>query len=77
MSCVEEKVVLEKNCQIPLSADISVKLRSHWRAFRVNFLFLLGMHAAKWVQHPLENETNAPYLRLIAHHSVRHLWLFI
>ena len=46
-----------------------LKLRSDWRAFGVNFLFLLGTHAAKWVQHPLKNETHASNLRLIASQS--------
>ena len=35
------------------------------------FLFLLGTHAAKWVQHPLKNQTHAPYLRLVARQSER------
>ena len=51
----------------------SVKLRSDWRAFGVNSLFLLGTHAAKWVQHPLKIETYAPDLRLMARKSERGL----
>ena len=46
-----------------------LKLRSDWRAFGVNYLFLFGMHAAKWVQHPLKNETHTSNLRLMARQS--------
>ena len=48
-----------------------VKLRSDWRAFGVNFLFLLGTHAAKWVQHPFKNETQTSNFRLMARQSER------
>ena len=47
----------------------ALELRSDWRAFGVNFLFLLGTHAAKWVQHPLKNETHASNLRVMARQS--------
>ena len=50
---------------------IGVKLRSDWHAFGVNFLFLLGTHAAIWVQLPLKNETHASNLRLMARQSER------
>ena len=48
---------------------IGLKLRSDWRAFGVNFLFLLGTHAAKWVQHPFKNETQTSNFRLMARQS--------
>ena len=48
-----------------------IKLRSDWRAFGVNFLFLPGTHAAKWVQHPLKNETHTSNFRLMARQSER------
>ena len=50
-----------------------LKFRSDWPAFGVNFLFLLGTHTAKWVQHPLKNETHASNLRLMARQSERGL----
>ena len=53
-----------------------IRLRSDWRAFGVNSLFLLGTHAAKWVQYPLKNETHAPDLRQMARQSERGLNVF-
>ena len=38
-----------------------------------NFLFLLGTHPHKWVQHPFNNGTNAPYLMQMGRQSERGL----
>ena len=55
----------------------TLKLCSDWRAFGVNFLFLLGTHAAKWMQHPLKYETHASNLRPMARQSERGLTVLV